>query len=318
MRTAVGLIVFHRPEQTERVLAEIARARPPRLLVAADAPRDEVPGEADACMAVREIIDRVDWPCEVVTDYADRHLGCGLRESSAMDWFFEREEEIVILEDDTLPSQGFFRYCEELLDRYRDDERVMAIGGNNLFRGRQVSPYSYFFSRYLQSWGWASWRRAWRYYDYEIKLWPSLRETEWLKTVIEDQRAIAYWRDIFDRIDRHDTWDYQFLFACWAQHGLAIVPAVNLVSNIGYGVKAAHTTRANDPLANIPAVEMPFPLQHPPFMVRNVEADALTDRESFLRPGPESNAYVRLRRKLARMLSASRLSPAVGTESRHG
>jgi hypothetical protein len=312
LRTPVGFIVFHRPELTDRVFAEIAKARPPKLLVAADAPRADRPGEAEDCRAVRAIVERVDWPCEVLTDYAKQHLGCGLRESSAMDWFFEQAEEVIILEDDTLPNQSFFRFCEELLERYRDDERVMAIGGNNFLGNRGVSPYSYYFSRYVMSWGWASWRRAWRYYDYEIKLWPALRKTGWLNSIFDDRRASTYWADIFDRVPDHDTWDYQFLFACWTQHGLSIVPDVNLVSNIGYGVKAAHTHQ-HGPLAGVPAMDTSFPLRHPPYMVRNADADASADQELFLGAASGSSLYRRLRRRLAGASSNARLKRLLAT-----
>src|SRR5215831_3805810 len=158
MRTPVALIIFNRPDVTERVFAEIAHARPRKLLVIADGPRFNRPGEAEKCTATRAIIDRVNWECEVLKNYSDVNLGCGGRESSAMIWIFEQAEEAIILEDDTLPQPTFFRFCEELLEKYRDDERVMHISGDNWLFGQKRISDSYFFSHYCLSWGWASWR----------------------------------------------------------------------------------------------------------------------------------------------------------------
>nr|MBA3765731.1 glycosyltransferase family 2 protein [Acidobacteriota bacterium] len=176
MNVPVALIIFNRADTTARVLAEIAKARPSKLLVIADGPRADHPDDAEKCLAARAAIDRVNWDCEVLTNYSEVNLGCGARPSSGLDWVFENVAEAIILEDDCLPHPTFFPFCAELLERHRDDERVMMISGDNFQFGRKRTQYSYYFSRYTHTWGWATWRRAWRYFDREIKLWPALRE----------------------------------------------------------------------------------------------------------------------------------------------
>ena len=161
LQVPVAFIIFNRPDTTSRVFAEIARARPSKLIVVADGPRAEFPGEAELCARARAVIDAVDWKCEVVTDFSDRNLGCRARVSSGLDFVFSQVEEAIILEDDCLPHSSFFPFCESLLQKYRDEDRVMAISGDNFHRGCRYTDFSYFFSRFVHIWGWASWRRAW-------------------------------------------------------------------------------------------------------------------------------------------------------------
>jgi len=273
----VAFLIFNRPDTTARVFEAIRRARPPKLLVVADGPRAGRPGEAERCAAARRIIDGVDWPCEVLKSYSDTNLGCKRRVSSGLDWVFATVEEAVILEDDCLPHPTFFRFCEELLDRYRDDERVAMISGDNFQFGKRRTGYSYYFSIYPHIWGWASWRRMWKQYDVAMRSWPEIRDGGWLADIFGDGRTARYWSDIFERTYRNeiDTWDYQLAFSLWSRGGLTILPTVNLVSNIGFGEGASHTNRRNL-VANIPSEAMALPLRHPPFMVRDIPADGFT------------------------------------------
>ena len=305
MRTPVAVIIFNRPEVTERVFAEIARARPKQLLVIADGPRPEHTGEAEKCAATRAIIERVDWDCEVSKNYSDVNLGVGRRPATGLHWIFEQVEESIILEDDCLPHPTFFRYCDELLEKYRDDERVMHISGGNLHFSDKQSPFSYFFSCYCWSWGWASWRRAFQYYDPDIKLWPTLRDTPWLSDILGDPSVVEFWKRKFDLSYttglEHTGWDWQWLFACWAHRGLSILPRTNLISNIGFGEDATHTKRIDHQRANVPTLEMGFPLTHPPCMVRDTEADRRIIERLGLRPEPQ-DLYHKLRQKSATAL----------------
>jgi hypothetical protein len=301
--TPVAFIIFNRPDLTEHVFAEIARARPPKLLVVADGPRTEKAGEAEKCIATRAIIDRVDWKCDVLTNYSDTNLGCGRRPSSGLHWVFEQVEEAIILEDDCVPHPTFFRFCEELLEQYRNDERVMHISGNNFF-SQQRMPFSYFFSYYSLAWGWATWRRAFQHYDPEIKLWPVLRNTSWLMDVLGDPRAVEHWKKIYDlshaSIDNVNTWDFQWLFATWAHRGLSILPNTNLVSNIGFREDATHTRGATNTLANLPRLEMRFPLKHPPCMVRDKTVDQIIFERTIM--PRQLSLYEKLRVKFAAAL----------------
>lgn len=302
MKTAVALIIFNRPEVTRRVFSEIAKAKPQKLLVIADGPREDHPTDAERCAAARAVVEDVDWACELLLNFSEVNLGCKVRPATGISWVFEQVEQAIIFEDDCLPHPSFFPYCEELLERYRDDERVMTISGNNFQFGRQRTRYSYYFSRYTHTWGWATWRRAWRHFDGEIRLWPELRETSWLLDILGDRAAAEHWRRQFDAVAHmNSVWDYQWAFACWAQNGLTAIPNRNLVSNIGWGEDATHTKAAEDRLARLPADEMLFPLEHPPYVVRHREADRFTEQLfSWEQPGLGQ----RLRQKLSALIGS--------------
>lgn len=277
MNVPVVLMIFNRPEATARVFAEIARARPTRLLVIADGPRADRPDDAERCAAARAVVENVDWDCDVLRNYSPVNLGVGRRPATGLRWAFEHVEEAIIFEDDCVPHPTFFRFCEELLRHYRDDERVMHISGDNWNFNAAPVPFSYFFSCYCYSCGWATWRRAFRHYDPDLRLWPTLRETPWLLDILGDPQAAEFWARKFDRsyadgIERHG-WDWPWLFACWVQRGLSIIPRTNLISNIGFGPDATHTRNLDDERAFVPTVAMEFPLQHPPYMVRDTAAD---------------------------------------------
>lgn len=277
LKTPIAFFIFNRPHLTQKVFDAIRHAKPAILLVIADGPQCDRLDEANLCTQTRAVIQQVDWPCQVLTDFSKVNLGCKRRVSSGLNWVFEIVERAIILEDDCLPHPTFFPFCEDLLDYYANDTRVMTISGDNFQFGRQRTQDSYYFSRYNHCWGWASWQRAWRYYDVDMKLWPTVKQGDWLHDLLGDDRTVRYWTDIFEDVanDRLDTWDYQWTFACWVQNGLTILPNVNLVSNLGFDIDATHTTAAS-PLGNLPTIAMQFPLQHPAFMIRNVQADRLT------------------------------------------
>jgi hypothetical protein len=284
MQTPVALIIFNRPDLTERVVSQIAKVKPSHLFVIADGPRADRPGEMEKCQAARSVIDRVDWQCEVHKNYAEVNLGCGQRPASGISWVFEQTDRAIILEDDVVPNITFFSFCEELLERYSDDERLMQVCGHNYQLGHERGPYSYYFTRRnICGGGWATWRRAWRHFDFHMGLWPTLRETSFLLDVLEDKKISEKWAQTFDRVyagkpsskdaQTADYWDYQWTFAIWSQSGLSICPNKVLVSNIGYREDGTHTKSANSLWANLPVAEMKFPLHHPPYVTRNREAD---------------------------------------------
>lgn len=302
MKTPVVLIIFNRPDQTEKVFEVIRQAKPPKLLVIADGPRAERPGEAQKCAAARAVIDRVDWDCEVFKNYSDVNLGCDPRISSGLNWVFETVEEAIILEDDCVPHPTFFRYCEELLERYRHDARVMNISGQNVLFGRHQTEYSYYFSRYTLCWGWASWRRAWQYFDVDVKLWPEIRDQNLIKNVLVDPYAVKVWeRTVQLLYDGYLTgWDFKWMFACWLQNGFCILPNGNLVTNIGHGSEATHTNDEKSPYNNMLVEAMSFPLKHPPFVIRNLEADKFTQRTLF---DYDPNFFKKAQNKLKKILN---------------
>jgi len=282
LKTPVVFIIFNRPDTTSRVFAEIAKARPPKLLVIADGPRANHPDDAEKCAAVRAIVDNVDWDCEVLTNYSNVNLGCKRRVSSGLDWVFDIVEEAIILEDDCLPHPTFFQFCEELLEKYRDDERIAMISGNNFLVGKKRTEYSYYFSRYTHIWGWASWRRAWDNYDVDMQLWPEIRDGGWLDDLLDNKKGVWYWNYIFQNVykGKIDSWDYQWTFSCWIQSAMTIIPTVNLVSNIGFGSGAVHTKEENK-FSNMLNKPITFPISHPPYILRDSVADYITEKTIF-------------------------------------
>ncbi|NMG11521.1 glycosyltransferase family 2 protein [Brasilonema sp. UFV-L1] len=285
METPVAFLIFKRPQTTEKVFEAIRQAKPPKLFVIADGPRAERPDEAEKCEATRAIIERVDWNCEVIKNYSDVNLGCAKRVYSGINWVFSNVEEAVILEDDCVPHPTFFRFCEELLEKYRYDTRVASISGSNFQFGRRRTNYSYYFSVYNHCWGWASWRRAWQHYDFYMKLWPEIQAKGFLNDILIDPQVVKYWSHIFQSVYEQpfvEGWDYQWTFACWMQSSLGIIPNVNLISNIGFGLDSTHFISGKvSPYINMPKEEMEFPLKHPPFIIRNMEADKLTQKIVF-------------------------------------
>ncbi len=282
LKTPIAFIIFNRPDTTKRVFAEIAKALPSKLLVIADGPRADHPNDAEKCAATRTIIDSVDWDCDVLKNYSDVNLGCKRRVSSGLDWVFNTVEEAIILEDDCLPHPTFFRFCEELLEKYRNDERIAQISGDNFQFGRKRTAYSYYFSRYNHIWGWASWRRAWKNYDVNMELWPEIRESGMLRDWLGDKKSAKYWEKIFENTynGKIDTWDYQWTFACWMQSALTILPKVNLVSNIGFSPDSTHPMNLIS-LDGMKTVSMTFPISHPPYILRDSTADHITEKTMF-------------------------------------
>lgn len=278
----VVLILFNRPEPTAKVFAAIRQARPLNLIVIADGPRTNRKGEQEACAAARAITENVDWPCQVVRHYAEENLGCRNRVASGLDLVFGEFDRAIILEDDCVPEPSFFRFCDELLERYNNDERVMAISGDNFLFGNQHIEHSYYFSRYPHVWGWATWRRAWRHYDVSLKDWPQARAQNWLAQIFSDRAALNFWQNAFQSVyDGHiDTWDYQWTYACWRHGGLTALPQTNLISNIGFGIDATHTRRRSR-FSNMTIASLDFPLSHPLEITRNEIADAFTQQHNF-------------------------------------
>lgn len=264
LKTPVAFLIFNRPDTTEQVFAEIAKAKPQKLLVVADGPRADHPEDAQKCAAARAIIERVDWDCEVLTNYSDVNLGCKRRVSSGLDWVFENVEEAIILEDDCLPSQSFFWFCQELLEYYRNNTMVMHISGSNFQFGHKWCKGSYYFSNYAEVWGWATWRRAWKFYDVDMKTFPEFLKENKIKNIFKINIVQRYWLEIMSKTFNGtiDTWDYQWMYTVWSQNGFCIFPNVNLISNIGFRNDGTHTFDGNHKCANMVTYDF-FNIIHP-------------------------------------------------------
>lgn len=278
LETPVVLLLFSRPACTAAVFDRVREARPPEIFIVQDAPRAHVAGESLHCAEVRAIAGAVDWPCKVHWNVAAEHMGCMLRVSSGLSWVFSLTAEAIVLEDDCLPHPAFFRYCQELLERYRDDQRIFSISGDNFNFGQRVFDYSYHFSLRFHCWGWASWRRSWRSVDLNLSQWPSIREGSWLEDVVGHREGASDYRKAFDACRDYgaDTWAYRAAYSSVVNGRLNIHPGVNLVTNIGFG-PGAHSGCTTHPLADIPVGDLELPLRHPPFLMR----DFVADRNAF-------------------------------------
>ncbi len=276
LNTPILFLVFNRPDTTQCVFAQIRKIQPKQLFVAADGARAGKEGEEEKVAQVRKLIlEGIDWDCEVKTLFREENLGCGKAVSQAITWFFDNVEQGIILEDDTLPDLSFFPFCEELLEKYKDDERVMHISGLN-FQNKNWGNTSYYFSAYSASiWGWATWRRAWASYDFSmIDLDNFLHESK-IHEIIPIPKIAEKYGKILNRVQsgKIDTWDYAWLFNLWLHQGLSIVPNYNMMINIGFdAVQATHTSsipsflkKEHDNTDRI--------LTHPSEIARNLEAD---------------------------------------------
>lgn len=296
LHTPVALFIFNRPETTRLVFNAIRAARPRQLFVVADGPRPGRQQEAQLCREARSIFDSIDWDCTVQREYAATNLGCRERVTSGITWLFQQVDEAIILEDDCLPDPTFFRFCSELLERYRNDKRIAQISGVNFQFNRPRPHHSYYFSRYNHIWGWASWRRAWELHDHNMTDWPSTRSSEWFANLLSGPAEHTYWIDALDRIraGQLDTWDCQWTLSCWQHRLLTVIPAVNLVSNIGFGPDATHTPITNR-YAAMTTTAMTFPLLHPDVIQANQAADDYTGRTMFRSTSLLSRLLARLR-----------------------
>ena len=274
-------MVFNRPELTLKVFEEIRKVKPAKLYIAADGARSVREGEKEKCIKTREVIKHIDWECDVKTLFRDENLGCKMAVCSAINWFFEMEEEGIILEDDSLPNQSFFFFCEELLIKYRNTDKIMQIGGNNFQPGME-SEFSYYFSRYCNMPGWATWRRAWAKYDVAIKELPDFIKENRIEKIFGSNSSRYYWLYQFWQVYKNkiDTWDYQWAFTVWNNDGLCISPTKNFISNIGYNADATHTTSGNERLAEL-KTEQISRIIHPKIIQRDFRADKKAEKVQY-------------------------------------
>lgn len=283
LTTPIAFVIFNRPDTTRRVFEAIRKIRPSQLLIIADGARNK--DEWAKCNEVRTITENIDWECRVLRNYSEINLGCKKRVSSGIDWVFENVDRAIILEDDCLPHESFFYYCEELLEKYNNNPRIMHISGDN-FQAKNIKfiyNESYYFSVIAQIWGWATWRRAWKLYDLDMNSWPQIKASGALKNTLHSDAVVDRWSYLFQQHyeNKINSWDGQWTYACLINNGLCIMPKVNLISNIGFGKDATHSKTETHEFANIPTCEIEIPLTHPRDIVANIEADKYTQSYVF-------------------------------------
>ena len=272
-KTPVLFLVFNRPELTSKVFEKIRQAKPLRLYIASDGPREGNKEDKEKVEKVRKIVNNIDWSCELKTLFRDKNLGCKEGVSSAITWFFEQEEQGIILEDDCVPHLDFFSFCENLLDRYFLDERVSIVTGNNFQNSKWRGDASYYFSKYNHCWGWASWRRSWKHYQGDINFWPKWKSSDAWKKYKFNKIERKYWENIFDRCyaGQIDSWAYPWTASIWYKNSLTATPNVNLVTNIGFEEGATHTKEPNK-FSCMTNMELSH-ISHPKQVIIDIEAD---------------------------------------------
>lgn len=264
LNTAVLFLVFNRPNTTKHVFSAIKQAKPPRLYLAGDAARSNIENEYLKVQEVRDyIMGNIDWKCEIKTLFQKQNLGCKYAVSRAISWFFDYEEKGIILEDDCLPSQSFFWYCEELLKEYQNDNSVYLVSGETHDSKFLGDGEDYSFCKYPLLWGWASWKRAWKNYDPEMRNWPN-EKVDFINSISKYKYTVNFWKKIFDLMynKKIDTWDYQFAYLLLKKGGRCIFPKVNLVTNIGFGTDATRTFNPKAEAANRKRYDISLPLNH--------------------------------------------------------
>ncbi len=233
----VLLLAFNRPENTQKVFEAIAQAKPSQLFFAVDGPRIGNKVDLEKSEQVKKIIEQVNWPCEVKTLFHEKNIGCKLAVSGAITWFFEHVEAGIILEDDCVPSSDFFDFCNVMLERYKDKTEIMMISGSNFYAEKNLYGIENgcFLSKYFSAWGWATWRRAWKNYDFSMQSIERKKLCQKLKQAFRYSFARIYYLQIYDELKRNEinAWDYQWFFKNLVLTGYALVPAKNLVKNIG-------------------------------------------------------------------------------------
>ena len=300
-KSPVLLIFFNRPETLKITFEKIRKARPRKLYLAQDGPRDNCESDPENIKLCREIVDNIDWECQVFRNYSEENMGCGRGPYSAISWFFSNEECGIVLEDDCVASDSFFTFCDEMLEKYRCDERVFLITGCNLELKTKDVDSSYFFGYSGTNWGWASWKRCWSEMDYCCSFTKDKYVINNLRTMLirmqhdKGRKEIKLFLDTFKRLEKGENisyWDVQWQAIRYLNHQLSIIPSCNLITNIGIGNTSTHAKNFKTPKGYYDGIgkvnfyynkryEMEFPLKHPKYLIQNTRYDQAVDKKLY-------------------------------------
>ncbi|MDD3877909.1 MAG: nucleotide-diphospho-sugar transferase [Bacteroidales bacterium] len=282
--TPILFNVFVRLDSTKKVFERIREIKPRHFFIAADGPRQGHISDTENCEKVRKyILDNIDWDCKVETLFREKNLGCGLAPFEATTWFFKNVEEGIILEDDCVPSIGFFIYCKELLEKYRHNNNIFVIGGSN-FQNKKRGNASYYFSAYGHIWGWATWRRAWEKCNYNLNPSDEQSFKAALNKYFSTNKEKDYWMGVFNTMKNHhlnDIWDYQWTVSQWLNSAINITPNLNLIQNVGFDENATHTKWETPGVSYLKAHEITA-IKHPKKIKINRKADVYTFNKVFV------------------------------------
>lgn len=308
LETPVLFLIFNRPDTTQKVFEEIKKAKPTRFYLAADGPRVSISGEIEKCNQVKEIVlKNIDWKCETHTLFRDKNLGCGKAISQAITWFFEHEEQGIILEDDCLPDFSFFSYAEQLLNYYEKESSVMLISGNNFQQGNKRGNASYYFSKFPNVWGWATWKRAWILYEFSIAELNDPKTAYLMDSILPDKVQRKFWLGYFKSIveNKIDTWDIQLTYSIWKNNGVCVSPNQNLVTNIGFHeINSTHTRNSFSSNSSIKTTSI-YQISHPADIIVDREADNYTFYNAYHLPN--NNIWRRVKNFLSMLIKNATL-----------
>ncbi|MGV1019144.1 hypothetical protein ACTS9V_05805 [Empedobacter falsenii] len=312
----VAIIFFNRPKPLKEVFEAVRRSKPKRLFLIQDGPRESRKDDLEKVLACRKVVDQVDWECEVHRNYSDVNLSCDHRVFTGISWAFEFVDRLIILEDDCVPSKSFLPFCEDILERYKDDKRAFMISGMNYFDEFKGTNDSYFFSNTAAGWGWATWKRSWEI-AVEQKDFIFLEDkylknsvTNYLKKMGLQIKASKSFIPIVKKIREHNlktckvnSWEYALGVGLYLSSSLVITPKYNLIKNIGLTDDSTHAVntlkkldKTTQKLFFKKTFELEFPLKHPQYIIRNVEY------EEMHRKLVGSNSLVLLKRRIESLL----------------
>lgn len=280
MNIPVLLITYNRKENALKVLECLREAQVSALYIACDGPKESQQDKEKVQRTREALQEAVDWECNVQYRFSDSNQGCKYGPVNAINWIFEKEERAIILEDDIVPNPSFFFFCEEILERFREREEIMMISGCNIMSRTESAGESYFFESIATTWGWATWKRAWKKYDMTMQGWQEMKKKKVLKKLFLKDTAFSLKRD-FENVAVNDTdiWDYQWQYTMIKNGGLGIVPKYCMVQNIGFEDEDA--THTNGVLFKYRDFLMPFPLVHPQKLEGNQEYERYVETQIY-------------------------------------
>jgi len=241
MNVPIAIIFFNRILPLKRLVSRLSEVRPPKVYLISDGPREGRIGEMEKVAECREFMANLPWACEIKSNFAEKNMGCRARVTSGLDWVFEHEERTIILEDDCIPEPEFFPWVEKMLERYKDNGRVLSVGGTNLMPRLCDQNSDAVYSKYVMIWGWATWRRAWQKNDKDLSLFADACKRHHFKKWLGKWRAEWYWRYLLTHVKT--SWGYRWAFTHFSHEAYCVLPPVNLVENIGMtGAEATHTS----------------------------------------------------------------------------
>lgn len=267
MTTApVVFFIFNRPKLTKKSFEAIRKSKPEVLFIIADGARPSNNDDERNILLARAVVEDIDWPCKVYRNFSNTNLGCRWRINTGLDWVFQHVDRAIIIEDDCLPSNEFFNFCSTLLEHHKNSNLIGTISGSNFQDGLFRNNASYYYSKHIHVWGWATWKKTWLLHDKNIAFWPSWKLTDSWLGLFADSTERCFWESIFDLMyeNKIDTWDYAFICSNWYKKKVSAVSNFNLVANIGFGPDGTHTRNPKSKLAN-KSIDRISEIVHPDF-----------------------------------------------------